>query len=511
MAVSTRSGPRTRSTGTQGSRGPTRSKGPGSPGPAGPRRPPGGTRSLRPSTGSGPSGNGINLNLNQNRGQEPDTPQNALSSAEKDIKTGANLAKKAGNLARGRTPGGGASGKGALKKLGNLTGLKKNNNEEQNAGARGKIANKVKEKANQAAAKVRRKVRDQLEKRALQAAAETGGASLLIFAATRYKQTAYIIIGIILLFVVILSGDSASSDLYQQQQAAQQQSNQNQDKEPTVTETCIPSTLKTTGERTVCTITVTYQGSADDIQVIDTIGSLEGSSYVAGSSSPPAAFDDSTGTLLWDAKQLNLPLNPINFKVSFKLVSTKDNWTIYNQYTLNPTNLSSGGGSITGGTSCTATGSPNAEAKWQQVLQLGKQYGQTWIGFLNDARSVAQQQDYPLSVIVGQGAHESDYGRSNFAQTRNNFFGFEAYDNNVNAAKSYPNAAASILDYVNLIKGGNGGGNQLYLQAYANRANPVKMVQLIKAGGYATDPNYVAEVTGIPEFQILAGISLPCN
>jgi hypothetical protein len=170
----------------------------------------------------------------------------------------------------------------------------------------------------------------------------------LVEAVIHWRIIAYIAAGVVLFLLFLISSDGASNTALQQQ--LQQQQKQTQNTQPTVTETCVPATLAKIGETTTCTITVTYDGSADDIQVVDTIESLSGSSYVPGSSSPQAAFDVSTGTLLWDAKNLNLQLNPVNFKVSFKLVSTKDNWTIYNQYTITPTNLSSGSdSSIAGG------------------------------------------------------------------------------------------------------------------------------------------------------------------
>lgn len=159
---------------------------------------------------------------------------------------------------------------------------------------------------------------------------------------------------------------------------------------------------------------------------------------------------------------------------------------------------------------CTPKGSPDAEAKWQQVLQFGQKYGQVWIEFLNAARVIAQQEDYPVAVIIGQGAHESARGTSRISRSKKNFFGFMAYDSNTNAARTYSTAADSIKDYVKLIKKGNGGKNKKYMEAYANRSDTAKMIQLIKAGGYATDPSYVSKVTGIREFKILAGTSLPC-
>jgi Mannosyl-glycoprotein endo-beta-N-acetylglucosaminidase len=421
-----------------------------------------------------------------------------------DLRSGANAAKGLSNFVRNPTKAGANGAKNAFKKL---TGRNNAKDQQARSGAR-KVADKVKEKANQAVKKVRRRVRNELEKKAVLAAAETGGLSLLTFAATRYKTTFYIIAGVVLFFILLfISGDSSAVSLSNNYLTAIQ--NQDQNTEPTTTDTCEPAqfTGDSFGKTSVCTITVTYTGSADDIIVTDT--PLPGEAFV--SAGQGGTYDSATNTVTWDAKKLKLQLNPVNFSVSvtFRITTHQINLSVHDAYAINPTGLTSGGGGSV--TACTVKGSTASEAKWQQVLTMGKQYGSTWIGFLNDARSIASQQDYPLAVIIGQGALESAHGTSNFARTRNNFFGFNALTNDPNQAKSYPNAAASILDYVKLIKGGNGGSNQLYLQAYANRADPVKMVELIRAGGYATDPNYVTEVTSIPEFQVLTGITLPCN
>lgn len=336
-----------------------------------------------------------------------------------------------------------------------------------------------------------------LDQAAKALAAETLGLSIVAYQAVRHwRITIALIIIFFLLFFLIFTGAGTF--------------NPPQDNTPTTSDTCTPAQFTNQdafGKTSVCTITVTYNGSAQDITITDTI--LPGTEFV--SADHQGKFDKASNTITWDAQQLNLPLNPVNITVTVtvRITTHQNNTTVYNAYSINPVGLSSG--ATGGGAACTATGSPNAEAKWQQVLQMGKQYGPLWITFLNDARSVAQKEDYPISVIVGQGALESAHGTSNFAKTRFNFFGFDAYTNNPGAAKPYPSALASIQDYVNLIKNGNGGSNKLYLQAYANRSDPVKMVELIKAGGYATDPAYVSKVTSIPEFKILEGISLPCN
>jgi len=120
----------------------------------------------------------------------------------------------------------------------------------------------------------------------------------------------------------------------------------------------------------------------------------------------------------------------------------------------------------------------------------------SWSNFEQTATPIAAASDYPLSVLLGQAALESARGTSNFAQSRNNYFGMDAYDSNPDAAKGYATPQASIEDYINLIK-----NDPRYTQAWHDRSNPKQMIQDIKDAGYATDPNYVSSVESTPEFQ----------
>ena len=141
---------------------------------------------------------------------------------------------------------------------------------------------------------------------------------------------------------------------------------QNGSHTPTTSDVCtppsFPSEAAAFNQTSVCTITVTYAGSAQDITIIDT--TLPGTEYV--SSSPKGdvtqelgapgihGIQQPTGTsiITWDAQKLNLPLNPVNITVTVTIrITTKtDNTIVYNAYDINPVGLttSSGGGS-TGG------------------------------------------------------------------------------------------------------------------------------------------------------------------
>ena len=137
-------------------------------------------------------------------------------------------------------------------------------------------------------------------------------------------------------------------------------------------------------------------------------------------------------------------------------------------------------------------------SSWKTFIKNQSVHGRNWIDFLNSAKKISQEEKYPISVLVGQAVIETGHGKSKFAVQRNNFFGYNAYDSNPGAAVKYQSKEASIKQYIDLIR-----EKPRYKQAYANKNNPVKMVQLIKEGGYATDPNYVNKVTNTKEFKIL--------
>lgn len=137
--------------------------------------------------------------------------------------------------------------------------------------------------------------------------------------------------------------------------------------------------------------------------------------------------------------------------------------------------------------------------------------GAGWDQFVNAAKKIAQAANFPLSVLLGQAAIET--GRSGQNAPGNNWFGIKGsgtagtqnlstqeadqggnfYNTNSNFA-GYRTPEDSINAYINLIK-------SRYTQAYAQKNNPVAMIQAIHKGGYATDPNYAMKVMSTPEFR----------
>lgn len=231
--------------------------------------------------------------------------------------------------------------------------------------------------------------------------------------------------------------------------------------------------------------------SGDDLKYKITVSNSDGGNITItdkipeGTEFKSADHDgkNNNGTVTWTLKG--------DGSVSVTLKATKDNTHIIN-YAQGEESASSsastGGGSVSG-------------SAWNDVLAKGKQYGPKWVEFLNAAKKVAEEEDYPIAVIVAQGALESGHGTSALAKGRNAFFGVNAVDSNPNAATGYASPEESIRGYVKLIKTG-----QRYKEAYAARKDPKKMVELIKAAGYASDPAYVNKVTNTPEFQALSGI-----
>lgn len=95
-------------------------------------------------------------------------------------------------------------------------------------------------------------------------------------------------------------------------------------------------------------------------------------------------------------------------------------------------------------------------------------------------------------MTLAQAGLESGWGKSGFAQGRNNFFGLAAYDSNPDMAWSFPTAEDSFRAYGRLLS-----SDPRYSRAYESRLNPEMMVREIKRAGYASDPDYVNKVLGI--------------
>lgn len=119
---------------------------------------------------------------------------------------------------------------------------------------------------------------------------------------------------------------------------------------------------------------------------------------------------------------------------------------------------------------------------------------QGWKGFVEKVKAIAKIYDFPVKVALAQAALESAHGNSKFAKDRYNYYGIGAYDWNPELAFPYSSEEECIIEYMRLIK-------RNYPEAYAARSNPERMIELIKAGGYASDPYYVWKVTNTPEWR----------
>lgn len=160
---------------------------------------------------------------------------------------------------------------------------------------------------------------------------------------------------------------------------------------------------------------------------------------------------------------------------------------------------------------------PQAEASYKPLpaiepIKVNEPVKQVnnWDDFTSIATKVAKEEGYPVGVLLGQAALET--GRSVGSAPGNNFFGIkgsgnagttsqatqEDYGNGmVNITDNfaaYSNPEDSIRAYINLIKNN-------YPNAWSLRNDPNAMLRAIKAGGYATDPDYVYKVSNTPEFN----------
>lgn len=117
-----------------------------------------------------------------------------------------------------------------------------------------------------------------------------------------------------------------------------------------------------------------------------------------------------------------------------------------------------------------------------------------WDNFKGYIAREAQRKGYHPGIIVAQKALESARGQSAFARNRNNYGGIGAYDSNPNNAFSYESPEAYLNAYFKLIE-------NRYPKAYEVRNNPKAYARELKRGGYASDPEYVNKLLGMPEFR----------
>ncbi|HXB12492.1 MAG TPA: hypothetical protein VNZ45_10925, partial [Bacteroidia bacterium] len=208
---------------------------------------------------------------------------------------------------------------------------KRQNNEEQNEEA-GK--DKPQGKTKRVAKEATKEVAKEGAKQGLRAlgkalAPYTAGISIVAAEGIIHWRISLILIAILFLFFFMMF-DTTTFDPPPQ------------DNTPTTSDTCNPQKASF-GQTSVCTITVTYNGSADDIVITDTI--LPGTDFV--SADHKGTYDKASQTITWDAKQLNLPLNPVNITVTVtvRVTTHQNNTIVYNAYDINPTGLTSGSGS----------------------------------------------------------------------------------------------------------------------------------------------------------------------
>jgi hypothetical protein len=167
---------------------------------------------------------------------------------------------------------------------------------------------------------------------AIEAAPETFGLSIVAYYAVKnWKVTIAVIASIFLLLFAIF--DQQIFDKPPDQAATV----------PTSSDICTPQQASF-GQTSVCTIKVSFNGSADDMIITSTI--LPGTAFV--SAGQKGTYNKAANSVSWDAKQLKLPLNPIDITVTLTVrVTTKqNNVKVWNAYVITPVNLSN---SISGG------------------------------------------------------------------------------------------------------------------------------------------------------------------
>lgn len=129
---------------------------------------------------------------------------------------------------------------------------------------------------------------------------------------------------------------------------------------------------------------------------------------------------------------------------------------------------------------------------------LSPEQTSTWNDFIRAAHKLAPIYDYPVKVIIAQGALESGRGTSQYAIERFNYFGIGAFDSNPDSAYTYGNLDQGIIEYMRFVK-------TRFPEAYAARSNPDRMIELLKSNDagrmYATDPNYVHKLESLPEWR----------
>lgn len=123
-----------------------------------------------------------------------------------------------------------------------------------------------------------------------------------------------------------------------------------------------------------------------------------------------------------------------------------------------------------------------------------------WDGFVKAAHKVSKIYNFPVNVVLAQGALESNRGNSKFAKDRNNFLGINAVDSDPNKAFHFENSEQCVIEYMRVIR-------KNFPEAWAQRENPEALLKALKVNSkgnyYASDPDYVGKVMRMPEWQIV--------
>jgi mannosyl-glycoprotein endo-beta-N-acetylglucosaminidase len=136
------------------------------------------------------------------------------------------------------------------------------------------------------------------------------------------------------------------------------------------------------------------------------------------------------------------------------------------------------------------------------------------------AKSTQKETGLLPSVTLAQACLESDFGRSLLASKHHNLFGIKAYGNEPQVTMStqeyvdkkwitikatfrtYNSWAASVADHTKLFVDGVSWDSAHYHAVLAAKT-PEAAVAALEAAGYATDPNYAAQLLAlINEYQL---------
>ena len=105
---------------------------------------------------------------------------------------------------------------------------------------------------------------------------------------------------------------------------------------------------------------------------------------------------------------------------------------------------------------------------------------------------VRAEKEYSINAVllVSLAADESAWGTSNFARTRNNLFGYEAYTNSPNSAKSFSSKRASIDAVCTLLNNSYLNPSGPYFNGYSLEKIKIR---------YCADKNWDAKIASIAE------------